>query len=62
VAALDTHGSGGSVTLRFLAYEELPDTNPNAALLSLTDQHPTATVDTDAADYRAALNRLFPKG
>jgi len=34
----------GTVTMRFLAYEWLPAADTNAALLSITAQHPDATV------------------
>jgi hypothetical protein len=58
---LDTTGTDGGVMLRFDVYEEIP-TEGNTGLLNLTDQHPTATVDRDPADYRAAEERLFPHG
>jgi hypothetical protein len=49
---LTTRGtSGGTVTLK-----------DNSALLSLTAQHPKATIDRDVADYNAAEARLFPRG
>jgi hypothetical protein len=59
---LRTRGDGGDVTLSFRAYEELPRTAANKARLSLTAQHPTAHVNRDPADYRAAESRLFPHG
>jgi hypothetical protein len=59
---LRTRGDGGGVTLTFLVYEELPRTAANKALLSLTAQHPTAQVNRDPDDYRAAESRLFPHG
>jgi hypothetical protein len=59
---LRTTGDGGGVTLTFLAYEELPRTAANLGLLSLAAQHPTAEVNRDPADYRAAERRLFPRG
>jgi hypothetical protein len=34
----------------------------NGAVLSLTAQHPSATVDRNQADYVAAEKRLFPNG
>ena len=34
----------------------------NRGLLSLAAQHPDARVDRDPAAYRAAEERLFPKG
>ena len=59
---LRTRGDGGEVTLSFRAYEELPRSAANEALLSLTAQYPTARVNNDPADYRAAESRLFPHG
>ena len=59
---LDTTGTDGGVNLRFTSWEVLPDGGANAALLSLAGQHPSATVDSDRADYRAAEQRLFPNG
>jgi hypothetical protein len=59
---LRTRGEGGEVTLTFRAYEELPRTAANKGLLSLTAQHPTATVNRDPAEYRAAESRLVPRG
>jgi hypothetical protein len=59
---LRTKGDGGEVTLSFNAYEELPRTAANKALVSLSAQHPTAQVNRDPADYRAAQSRLFPHG
>jgi hypothetical protein len=59
---LRTTGDGGGVTLTFLAYEELPRTAANLALVSLADQHPTAEVNRDPAAYRAAELRLYPNG
>jgi hypothetical protein len=58
---LDTTGTGGGVALRFLTYKALP-ARGNRGLLDLTAEHPNATVDRDAADYRAAQARLFPHG
>ena len=48
--------------LRFEAYEVLPATDANEALLSLAAQHPSATVDRDPAHYQAAEMRMFPHG
>jgi len=59
---LRTRGDGGGVTLSFKAYEELPRTTANRALLSLTSQHPAAHVNRDPDDYRAAQSHLFPHG
>jgi len=49
---------GGTTTLRFLAYEQLPGTEPNGTLVSLAAQHPTATVSHDASAAAAALGLL----
>jgi hypothetical protein len=58
---LTTRGDGGGTALRFRTYENLPfDANRN--LLSLEAQHPTARIDHDPPDYRAAQARLFPHG
>jgi hypothetical protein len=57
-----TTGTGGSTTLRFAVYEMLPATAANRALVSVTAQHPGATVDDDPAHYAAAQHALFPKG
>jgi hypothetical protein len=53
-------GSSLSLDLRFEAYETLPATAANQALVSLTAQHPAATVDSDPAHFAAALTRLSP--
>ena len=59
---LDTTGTDGRTSLFFDTYEVLPVSDANRALLSLTAQHPSATVDRDRADYIAAEHRLFPNG
>ena len=59
---LDTHGDGGGTSLRFRVYEDLPAGTASSALLSLGDQHPSATVDRNPADFSAAEGRLFPHG
>jgi hypothetical protein len=59
---LDTTGTDGGVSLRFVTYEVLPANEANDALLSVSAQHPSATVDRDQADYVAAEQRLFPHG
>lgn len=59
---LDTTGTTGGVKLRFETWELLPASDANDALLSLSDQHPGATVDHSQADYVAAEKRLFPNG
>jgi hypothetical protein len=59
---LDTTGTDGGTSLRFVRWEVLPAGEANEALLSLTAQHPSATVDQNQADYVAAERRLFPNG
>jgi hypothetical protein len=59
---LDTTGTDGGTSLRFTTYELLPANDTNRALLSLTAQHPSATVDQNQADYVAAEKRIFPHG
>lgn len=57
---LDLAGVHGSrLDLRFDTYEQLP-AQGNSSLLSLTAQHPTATIDTNPTDYQTAQARLFP--
>ena len=58
---LDTRGTDGGTALRFRTYETL-DLGANADLLSLTAQHPDARIDRDPAHFRAAEERLYPKG
>ena len=58
---LRTRGTDGGTALRFRTYETL-ELDGNRSLLSLAAQHPEARVDRDAADYRAAEERLFPRG
>ncbi|HEY3776366.1 MAG TPA: hypothetical protein VGL69_25450 [Solirubrobacteraceae bacterium] len=54
-------GNTPSTTMSTVSgWQKLPGTPANLGLLSLTAQHPNATVDTSAADYTAAENRLFP--
>jgi outer membrane lipoprotein-sorting protein len=57
-----TIGDGGSVTLRFSAYEELPVDAESMALLDLRAQHPDAKVVRGADAYIAAESRLYPHG
>jgi hypothetical protein len=59
---LDTTGTDGGTSLRFVTWEVLPAGAANEHLLSLTAQHPSATVDRNQADYVAAERRLFPHG
>jgi hypothetical protein len=54
---------GGSTTiLRFQAYEQLPGTDANRALVNLRAQHPTAGVSHDADAAAAALGLLEGRG
>ncbi len=55
-------GNGGSVTLRFPIYEELPVNADSMELLDLEAQHTGASVVRDPAAYRDAEARLFPHG
>jgi hypothetical protein len=55
-------GNGGSVTLRFPVYEELPVDAGSMQLLDLETQHPGAHVERGAAAYQEAEARLFPHG
>jgi hypothetical protein len=57
-----TTGNGGSVTLHFQVYEELPVDSESKALLDLEAQHPDARVVRDPAAYIAAEDRLYPHG
>jgi hypothetical protein len=55
-------GNGGSVTLRFPVYEELPVNADSMEVFDLEAQHPGARVERDAAAYQEAEARLFPHG
>jgi hypothetical protein len=55
-------GNGGSVTLRFPVYEELPVSADSMELLDLETQHSGAHVERGAAAYQDAEARLFPHG
>jgi hypothetical protein len=55
-------GNGGSVTLRFRVYEQLPVDERSKALLDLEAQHPAAQVVRGAGDYIKAEARLYPHG
>jgi hypothetical protein len=57
-----TRGHGGSVVLRFAAYEQMPSGAASKALLDLRTAHPKAAVDTDPTHYQEAQSRLFPNG
>lgn len=57
-----SRGHGGSVTLRFVVYEQLPVNAESMKLLDLVAQHPQARVEQGSAAYRAAEARLFPHG
>src|SRR5262249_44714392 len=59
---LDTTGTDGGTRLRFVAYEVLPASEANDALLSMAAQDPSATLDRNPAHYNAAELRLFPNG
>jgi hypothetical protein len=50
---------GETTTTRFTTYRLLPGTVANRALVTLVGAHPSARVDTTAADYNAAANRIF---
>jgi hypothetical protein len=52
---------GSQTTVHFDTYENLDRTATTDALLSLTAQHPQATVDDSQADYEAAAARLLGK-
>jgi hypothetical protein len=60
--AWTTSGNGGSVTLRFPIYEELPMDTESMKFLDLEAQHPAARIVRDPAAYQAAEARLFPHG
>ena len=55
-------GNGGSVTLRFPVYEELPVNADSTEVFDLEAQHPGARIVRDPAAYRDAEARLFPHG
>ena len=55
-------GNGGSVTLRFPVYEELPVNADSREVFDLEAQHPGARIVRDPAAYRDAEARLFPHG
>ena len=57
-----TSGDGGSVTLRFAAYEQLAVDAESLKLLDLQAQHPGAHVVYGADAYRSAESRLHPHG
>ena len=57
-----TTGNGGSVTLRFPVYEQLPVDTESLKLLDLQNQHPDAQVVRGAKAYIAAEARLYPHG
>ena len=54
-----TAPDGARTTTRFERYETLAATQESEALLSLRDQHPSATVDATEAGYREAESRLY---
>lgn len=53
-------GNDSTVTLTFTDWQYLTGSAADPGLLSLTAQHPTATVDNSATDYNTAENQLFP--
>ena len=55
-------GNGGSVTLRFPVYEELPVNADSMGAFDLEAQHPGARIVRDPAAYRDAEARLYPHG
>jgi hypothetical protein len=55
-------GNGAALTAHFDVYERLADTEANATVFDLRAQHPDASVDTNPADYAAALARLSGQG
>ena len=57
-----TTGNGGSVTLRFPVYEQLPVDTESLKLLDLEAQHPDAQVVRGAEAYSKAEARLYPHG
>ena len=48
-----------TVTLRFTAYQLLPGTVANRALVTLAGAHPSAQINTSATDFNAASYRLL---
>ena len=50
---------GTTMTLRFTAYQLLPGTIGNRALVTLAGAHPSAQINTSAADFNTASNRLL---
>jgi hypothetical protein len=57
-----TTGNGGSVTLRFPVYKQLPVDTESLKLLDLEAQHPDAQVVRGADAYSKAEARLYPHG
>jgi hypothetical protein len=53
-------GNDSTVTLTFTDWQNLTGSAADPGLLSLTAQHPTATIDNSAADYYTAESQLFP--
>jgi hypothetical protein len=52
-------GNSATTTLTFTDWQNLTGAAADPGLLSLAAQHPTATVDSNAADWTAAASRLF---
>jgi hypothetical protein len=53
-------GNDSTVTLTFTDWQYLTGSAADPGLLSLSAQHPTATIDSSAVDYDTAANKLFP--
>jgi hypothetical protein len=58
---LDTTGTDGGTSLRFTTYEVLAANDADEALLSLTAQHPSATVDRSQAELPGGGEALVPQ-
>ena len=52
-------GNDSTVTLTFTDWQYLTGSPADPKLLSLTAQHPSATIDSSASDYSAAENQIF---
>jgi hypothetical protein len=48
---------GGTLRFKVVTYQYLPATPQNLQLLSIKDQHPGATIDTNPQDWPAAINK-----
>lgn len=56
-----TSTPSGTDSMRFQTSEDLPRSQANDSLVSLTAQHPSARVDHSAANYLAAVARVGGK-